>query len=191
MRFDKSLVKQKLLDWEGILHKYSLPEWDAFPALPLYMDQVTYLLNDYLSLLPAENNEDRLVTPAMINNYVKLKIIPAPVKKRYARVHLAYLVMVCVLKQTLNTSEIRKLLPLNLTEQAARELYTAFVRTFRDEKEHFQAEARKAAAPVFQREDLPVSHFIFQMAASANFSKLLTEQIIALRRPDDPGDEGK
>ena len=115
MLFDKALVREKLLEWEETLLSYSLPEWDAFPTLPLYMDQVIFLLNQYLSPLPQEEAE-RQVTPAMINNYVKLKIIPAPVKKRYGRVHLSYLIMVCVMKQTLNTGEIRRLLPAAASE---------------------------------------------------------------------------
>ena len=66
--------------WEGMLMGGSLPAWEDFPALPLYMDQVIYLMNRYLPpLLPGEP-EEQAVTPAMINNYVKLKIIPAPVK---------------------------------------------------------------------------------------------------------------
>ena len=184
MFFDKALVREKLLAWEEILHEYSLPEWEEFPSLPLYMDQVIYLLNQYLSLLPAEHTPDRLVTPAMINNYVKLKIIPAPVKKRYGRVHLAYLVIVCLLKQTLNTNEIRKVLPLELSEPQVQDLYAAFVRTFRETKEDYREQVRHIAQPVFAQDGPPVTHLIFQVAAAANLSKMLSEQSILLRGED-------
>ena len=40
----------------------------------------------------------------MINNYVKLGMMSRPVKKRYSRAHLASLVMVCVLKQTISAA---------------------------------------------------------------------------------------
>lgn len=43
----------------------------------------------------------------MINNYVKLKLIPKPDKKKYGREHLAYLVAITILKQVLTIPEVR------------------------------------------------------------------------------------
>ena len=43
----------------------------------------------------------------MVNNYVKLKILPPPVKKRYHRRQLAYLISISVLKGALNLAEIQ------------------------------------------------------------------------------------
>ena len=186
--FDKALVKEKLLNWEGALQDYTLPAWDALPTLPLYMDQVVYLLNQYLSL-PNAREEERIVTPAMINNYVKLKIIPPPVKKRYSREHLAYLLMVCVMKQTLNTADIRKLLPGNLDEENARETYAAFVNAFHEMKDYFSGEVRKAAVPVLEDADPSVNQLIFRASAIANLSILLAEQLILLGM-EELGDAG-
>ena len=71
---DKETLRQKLLQWESLLADFSLPAWDAFPALPLYMDQVVFLLNRYLALLPEQAGEKQ-VTPAMINNYVSIGVV--------------------------------------------------------------------------------------------------------------------
>lgn len=191
MLFDKALVREKLLAWEEMLKGYALPGWDEFPTLPLYMDQVIYLLNQYLAMMPAEEGTDRQVTPAMINNYVKLKIVPAPVKKRYGRVHLAYLVVVCLLKQTLNTSDIRKLLPADLAEGEVRALYGAFVDIFRQASADYAANVRRVAEPVFRQEETPVAHLVFQVAAVANLSRLLAEQLILLRGDAPEENEGK
>ncbi len=190
MLFDKALVRQKLLNWEETLQGYTLPAWEALPTLPLYMDQVVYLLNQYLSLPPAQE-EERIVTPAMINNYVKLKIIPAPVKKRYGREHLAYLLMVCVMKQTLNTADIRSLLPGNPDEETARETYAAFVGAFHDMKAYFAGEVRKAAKPVWEEEGAAVSQLIFKASAAANMSKMLAEQLILLGTEEPRETDGK
>ena len=176
---EKSLVRGKLLEWEDALAEYALPEWEEFPGLPLYMDQVIYLLNQYLSSR-IDGEDEKLVTPAMINNYVKLRIIPRPDKKRYGRVHLAYLVIVCMLKQTLNSSEIRKVMPLTKDEDGVRAMYTEFVGTFREAKEHFRCEVRKTAEPILTSEGPPVTRLIFHAAAAANLSRLLTKQIIRL-----------
>lgn len=189
MHFDKTLVRQKLREWDGLLQGYELPQWQDFPALPLYMDQVIYLMNQYLSLGAVENCDERLVTPAMINNYVKLKIIPPPVKKRYDRVHLAYLVMVCILKQSMNTSDIRRLVPPTMKETEIRESYTAFAQVFHEIKAYFSQEVRKAAAPVLEGQDAPVSYLVFRVAAASNLSRLLTAQLISLL-PKDPDSQG-
>ena len=82
MLYDQQLAAQKLRRWEDILKERALPSWEQFPALELYMDQVTSLLTEYLSFLPKEEGADSVVTAAAINNYVRKKIMPPPVKKR-------------------------------------------------------------------------------------------------------------
>ena len=140
-----SLVREQLAAWDRLLEEYRLPGWEDFPELPLYMDQVIYLLDQYLSPLPREEGQ-KAVTPAMINNYVKLGIIPRPNKKRYSRAHLAFLVMVCVLKQTISTAEIKKLVPADLGEDALRARYGVFFDLFHSGKESFRETAQKEAA---------------------------------------------
>ena len=181
MVFDKELVRGKLKEWESLLGGFSFPAWEDFPALPLYMDQVIYLLNEYLSLLPPAQEEERLVTPAMINNYVKLKIIPAPVKKRYGRVHLAYLVIVCALKQALNTSDIRRLMPADLPQDTVRDMYNGFVQIVEEAKQAYCDTVRAWATPVLQSSETPVAYLVFRAAVSANLAKLMSQQLILLR----------
>lgn len=175
---EKEQLRGRLLAWEDVLRRHTLPAWEDFPLLPLYMDQVIYLMNGYLALLPDQDPEDRTVTPAMINNYVKLKMIPAPEKKRYHRVHLAYLVMVCILKQTLNAAELRRLLPADLPEESVKALYAAFLSSLRDSREEFCSAVRAAARPVMEEEK--IAHLVFRTAASAALFKLASRQIIAL-----------
>lgn len=185
MFFDKALVRQKLLDWGKMLKDFSLPGWEDFPALPLYMDQVIYLLNGYLSPVPGNPEEDLLVTPAMINNYVKLKIVPAPVKKRYNRLHLAYLVMVCVLKQSMNTRDIKRLLPSDLPEDAVRGLYAAFVDTAREVKAEACKSVREAAIPVLEKDGPPVTELVFRSAVAANLYKFAAVRLVSLQGQEE------
>ena len=176
---DKETLRQQMLLWDESLSHYSLPAWESFPMLPLYMDQVVFLLNQYLTMLPEEASEKQL-TPAMINNYVKLKIIPPPVKKRYGRVHLAYLLIVCICKQTLNTNEIKKLIPLSLSEEEVRLTYESFNSAFAEMQRYVRQEIQKAVKPVFSQENEPVHYLLFRTAAAANLTKLLTEEILRL-----------
>ena len=78
MFYNKSLIAAKLRRWEKYLNNYTLPKWDELPTIDLYMDQVIALLNQYLDFLPKDDVKDeKIVTPVAINNYVRMKIMPA------------------------------------------------------------------------------------------------------------------
>lgn len=74
MPHTKAALANKFDEWESYLGALKLPAWDELPTLELYMDQVVIILNDYLGMYAA--GEDKTVTQAMINNYVKQKLIP-------------------------------------------------------------------------------------------------------------------
>ena len=101
-----------------------LPRWAELPDLALYMDQVLLLMARYLGACPG--TDARGLTASMVNNYVKLGVLPAPVKKRYGREHLATLVMICLLKPILPIASIRMLLDAQLKEQSLASCYDAF-----------------------------------------------------------------
>ena len=130
MRNDNEVIAQRLARWLDSLAQFDLPDWDSLPQLDLYMDQVILLLKRYLYPLDSGGDE-RSITASIINNYVRMKVIPPPVKKKYSRVHLAYLVIICTLKQSLSISCIQRMLPEEHSEEAARQLYTGFVGQYR------------------------------------------------------------
>ena len=116
--------------------KKSLPKWEELPDIDLYMDQVIALMNRYLD----NRTKDKMITPSMVNNYVKMKVRPAPVKKKYTREHLMYLIVICVLKQVMPLSSVETVLKdgLEQTEPAVfygrfRELYGDAFRTAAEE----------------------------------------------------------
>ena len=126
MNFDNDLVVGKLRRWEKFLAAYRLPEWDAIPDFGLYMEQVVQLLKQYLDYLPPELRQTEPITAAAINNYVRTKLLPEPRKKRYYRIHIAYLIMICTLKQSLRLSMLQTLLPGDLAEEDVKKAYAAF-----------------------------------------------------------------
>ena len=88
---------------------YRCPRYAQLPELPLYSEQVIDILKQYTVLFQTSEHEP-ILTPAMINNYVKQQLIPPPVKKRYGREHLARLYCICLLKQAFTISEIGHML---------------------------------------------------------------------------------
>ena len=97
----------------------SIPKWCDLPELDLYMDQVISLMEKYLTTHSSQDT--KLITPSMINNYVKLGIMPAPIKKKYSREHLAYLVIICSLKQVMSISNIKIMLDKKLEKNTIAE----------------------------------------------------------------------
>ncbi|GFI61878.1 hypothetical protein IMSAG049_01049 [Clostridiales bacterium] len=96
------------------------------------MDQVIILLNRYFANIKDENGESAEVTKNMINNYVKMKIVPAPIKKKYSRTHIAYLIIVCTMKQIFSISMIKRLLPDFEDEGKIEEIYIKFIDYFQE-----------------------------------------------------------
>lgn len=186
MQYDKQLIAGKLRRWETYLDRYRLPEWDTIPDIGLYMEQVICLLKEYLDFLPPELKEEQFITAATINNYVRKKIMPEPEKKKYYRVHIAYLIMICTLKQSLPIATIQTILPLGLTREELQASYSAYVRRHSLASKYFAEQVRDAAAGIFDRvletelatdstEDL-----ITAAAVVSNFSKLLAEKLLLL-----------
>ena len=106
MQYDKSLISHKLARWDRFITDYHLPDWETIPDFGLYMDQVIVLLEQYLTFIPTPaGSKEKFVTSSTINNYVRLKIMPAPVKRKYHRIHIAYLIMILTMKQSLSISD--------------------------------------------------------------------------------------
>lgn len=84
----------------------SLPRWEEIPEMGLYMDQTLHYLNSCLKPLSLDGTN--LLTSSMINNYVKNSIVKKPVGKLYKRYHLAFLIIVVLLKQCYSLGEIQE-----------------------------------------------------------------------------------
>lgn len=110
---------------EKSLSKFHCPHWDELPDMDLYMDQVVTLLNTYLDVFCVQG-QGKLITSTMINNYVKHGIVEAPVKKKYTRRHLAYLIVVCILKTVYSMEEIGKLIRVQIDKYPQEQAYDYF-----------------------------------------------------------------
>ena len=87
---------------EQEIQALELPAWEILPDIGLYMDQVVTLMDRTFS--PALPKGE--MTKSMVNNYVKVGMIPRPTGKKYDRDHLAMLIMIGVLKQALSMESI-------------------------------------------------------------------------------------
>lgn len=190
MQYDKALVAAKLRRWETYLNNYRLPAWEQIPDLGLYMEQVVAFLRQCLDYLPPELKDEEFITAAAINNYVRTKIMPEPIKKRYYRIHLAYLLVICTLKQGLSIALIRRLLPLGLSEKELREFYARYAERHALSAAFFVEQVRGVAGPILDHSDsTPFSiarteELIVSSAMIGGFSRLLAEKLMLLDGKD-------
>ncbi len=190
MEYDRDLVAAKLRRWEKYLNNFRLPKWEEIPDFGLYMEQVIGILGQYLDYLPPELKEEQFITAPTINNYVRTKVMPEPRKKRYYRIHIAYLIIILTLKQSLSISLIQKLIPMGLSEEELRETYTAYAARHTIAAHYFVEQVRAAAGPILQHEetceistDRP-EDLIVMSSIFAGFSRLFAEKLLLL--PDKP-----
>ena len=110
---------------QDVIMKIHIPRWNELPEIDLYLDQVVNYIEKYLGQYNV-NKEDKIITKTMINNYVKQGIMPAPEKKKYSRSHVAYLIVICVLKQVYSINDIGKLISLTIKHFELSKAYNRF-----------------------------------------------------------------
>ncbi|NLP08006.1 MAG: DUF1836 domain-containing protein [Clostridiaceae bacterium] len=94
-------VKEKLVQLKQKLASERPVEWDEFPDIGLYKDQVlSYMFRQLINF-----EEGGQLTSAMVNNYIKDGLLPRADGKKYSREHLAGLTEICLLKQVLSVKD--------------------------------------------------------------------------------------
>ncbi len=186
MIYDGEYIAGKLRRWEKYLDAFRLPAWEDIPDFGLYMDQILVLLTQYLDYMPAEIREESILTAPAVNNYVRMKIMPGPRRKKYYRTHIAYLVMICTLKQSLSIAFVKKVIPVGISDDEVRAIYSAYVQRHRAVCRNFIEQVKGAAAPILHPQDGArsadeVSDLVTGVAVAAGFSKLLAEKLILLQ----------
>ena len=162
------------------LIKHKLPYWDELPEIDLYMDQVIALMEKYLSFHKT-NDADTIVTHSMINNYVKLGIMPAPVRKKYSREHIAYLIIICTLKQALPISEIKKLIDIRVKRTSIEETLNFFSDLYDSTFNTIIAIGKKFSKRN-DDDDVLFSDTALYMAIGSSGSKYVASQITKLNK---------
>lgn len=186
MAYDQQLIAAKLRRWEKYLLQFRLPEWREIPDIGLYMEQVVAVLKQYLDYLPPELKEEQIITSATINNYVRTRIMPEPKKKRYYRVHIAYLIIICTLKQSLSIAMIQHVIPTGLDEEQVRRLYESYRERHSQACEYFVQQVKLLAAVILEHPvDSPLAaadtmELIQTSAVVGGFAKLFAEKLLLL-----------
>jgi hypothetical protein len=98
-------TKENMLELLKGITEYDEIKLSDIPWVDLYMDQVTTFFDEKLKAFKRDE-EDKILTKTMINNYAKAKLI-TPVKgKKYSKDQMVLLSLIYNLKQTLSINDI-------------------------------------------------------------------------------------
>ena len=108
------------------------PKWSELPSIDLYLDQVLLYVNqlDSSSIV----DDEKGLTAAMINNYVKNGHLDKPIKKKYNRRQLARLIVITCLKNVFAIQEISKTISSLTKDGDSEAMYDNFVMCMNEEK---------------------------------------------------------
>ena len=149
------------------------------PDLDLYMDQIMTLFETHLAN-NKKNEEDKLLTKTMINNYSKAKVI-TPVKgKKYTKEQILQMLIIYQLKNNLSIQEIKELLtPIYESDTDLSLLYDHFI----DIKQVMNQQLQKLIQQILEDFSLQIENqedFFLLVASLSSLSHSLTNIAEAL-----------
>lgn len=151
-------------------------DWDAFPDIGLYMDQII----SYMPRQLIHFDEGESLTSAMVNNYIKDGLLPRAEGKRYSRTHLAYLTAICALKQVLSVKDASRLIAAGSQAKEPQALYACF----RAELDRALNETAETLAGDVGEEDLP--GLALGLALRSYADKLACERVLDIMQARKP-----
>lgn len=165
--------------WNKQERSCRLPRWNELPDIGLYMDQVLSLMSKYIRIF-SHGGESNL-TPSMINNYVKLGIIPPPVKKKYSKVHISHLLIICAMKPILPIQVIGAMIDHLLKSRTEEELLDFFSEQY-EQTFHQLVDILHKSIDRMTDDDSSVGKMltmtVIQAAAVSSGSKILAENAL-------------
>lgn len=150
-----------------------LPRWEELPDIDLYMDQVLKLTEKHLSPFGTKP-----VTAAMINNYVKLKLLPAPIGKKYTRLHVAFIFAIAILKDIFEISQIRDGILVETRILGLKQAYNLFVTEVENAVRMVELQGQQAKPMALLEGELDAQNRILKLAALSFAAQRYTKFLI-------------
>ncbi|MBU3143083.1 DUF1836 domain-containing protein [Clostridium sp. CF012] len=163
------------------------------PCVDLYMDQVTTFFNEKLEGLK-RNEDDKILTKTMINNYTKGKVLMPAKNKKYTNEHMILLMLIYNLKQTISISDINIIFDSIIdikapkgTSLSLENLYNNFLDIKEVQNQNFVSDIEKDSEFIKGRikemgkkdgELIELVLMVLQLINKANLQKRMAEKLI-------------
>ena len=121
---------------------------DDFPEIDLYMDQVIQLFESKLSYTK-RNEDDKILTKTMINNYAKGNLLMKIKNKKYTKEHMILIGLIYNLKGSLSLTDIKTMFdPIinafaNESDYPLYDVYEAFLKIYDSNLEDLRSSSKK------------------------------------------------
>lgn len=183
----KSEEITKKLSLESTIHE------EDIPAIDLYMDQVIQLFDaTYNESL--RNEDEKVLTKTMINNYAKGKLFIPIKNKKYSKNHIMLISLIYQLKGALTIKDIKSVLePINekmdVEDFPLGNFYTSWVKLQQKNAQNFLNEMKAHEVEVENQETEEIDKLILLIASLSNMSnayrkaaELLVDELTELRK---------
>ena len=187
MKTNKEIINDMIKHFEGL----DIVKSEDIPDISLYMDQMTSFIDEKLESFKREE-DDKLLTKTMINNYTKNKLLPPSDKKKYTKNHVMLLILIYFYKNVLSFVDIKRLCDLSIYnsfdkgDESLSKLYDILVHIEDDKKNEIvddlkkRLEYAKNKVDAFDKKDENVELFTFlsDIVMEVYFKQHLIEYIL-------------
>ena len=177
-------INNTLDKWLKDLENFSLKDYERFPDIDLYMDQlITYLEREFQ--IYQTSSLDKLITPSMINNYVKGDVMISPKAKKYNREHMALIKEIMILKQVLPLTDVKQILDLKYRsndDTDYQEVYNNFNNLVNEKNKIAINEAKEALANIEDNNLEQLTELANNFALTAMSYINISKRILFLKR---------
>jgi Domain of unknown function (DUF1836). len=187
MKTNKEIINDMIKHFEGL----DIVKSEDIPDISLYMDQMTSFIDEKLESFKREE-DDKLLTKTMINNYTKNKLLPPSDKKKYTKNHVMLLILIYFYKNVLSFADIKRLCDLSIYnsfdkgDESLSKLYDILVHIEDDKKKEIvddlkeRLEYAKNKVDAFDKKDENVELFTFlsDIVMEVYFKQHLIEYIL-------------
>lgn len=161
------------------LESISLPSWEDLPNDGIYKEELLSYLSGILG--PLELVDKNIITPSIVNNYVKLGYIDKPIKKKYFKSSISQLIVISIFKQVIAIDDLVKGMDVEISTYGLEDGYENFRNIFN--------QARQAILTASHKDSFELSiHFdnhqdkVLSYLAISLFTKLYTKISIDYRK---------
>ena len=187
MKTNKEIINDMIKHFESL----DIVKSEDIPDISLYMDQMTSFIDEKLESFKREE-DDKLLTKTMINNYTKNKLLPPSDKKKYTKNHVMLLILIYFYKNVLSFADIKRLCDLSIYnsfdkgDESLSGLYDILVHIEDDKKSEIvddlkkRLEYAKNKVDAFDKKDENVELFTFlsDIVMEVYFKQHLIEYIL-------------
>ncbi|AET68692.1 protein of unknown function (DUF1836) [Desulfosporosinus orientis DSM 765] len=182
---------KQLVDELSLTQDISLAE---IPDIDLYMEQLTSFMDNRLGT-HKRDEQDKILTKTMINNYTKAGLVMPPINKKYNQRHVILLILIYYLKNILSINDIKSLFEPVLNNISTPEddlisledIYSTFLEVKNIELASFYENMIEKSNMIKEKTDLidkdgkhtaELFLIVIMLVAQANAHKKLAEKII-------------